>query len=368
MTPDDDLDRIVITEADLATSENAEIVARMVEAQTQTTVRSVGAPEKKGSSGFVAILLLTGAGIVGGALAFGATKFSDLFLADASSTVSNLAFTFTLAFVIGLTVSIADAASSRSISKVGLAAAIGIPSSVVSGLAVGALANWLYSTLRTNIFEEAQARVGNGESEEAVIAWMNNQNHVPRGLAWMLVGIAAGLTVGIASRSLKRTGLTVIGGLLGGFIGGFIFDFFPQDLEFLSQLIGITITGMLIGLSMGLLEQAAKSRWIDIVEGGFAGKQFILYKNDLTLGSSQQADITLIKDLTIAPLHARIYSNGGRAWIESLNPGMPCAVDGRVETKMELADNSIITIGATKISYREKSAKQTQVGSIGRLA
>jgi hypothetical protein len=368
MTPDDDLERIVITEADLATSENAEIVAKMEDAQKQTLVRTVGAPQKKGNAGVRAILLLTGAGILGGALAFGGTKLSGTFLADASTTVSNLAFTFTLAFVIGLTVAIADAASSRSASKVGIAAAIAVPASIVIGLAIGALANVFYSSVMTNILNTAQNKLSNGESEEAIYAWIRNQSHVPRGVAWMMVGIAAGLTVGIASRSLKRTGLTIGGGALGGFIGGFTFDFFPQDLEFLSQLVGITITGMLIGLSMGLLEQAAKSRWIDIVEGGFAGKQFILYKSDLTLGSSQQADITLIKDPTIAPLHARIYSNGGRAWIESLNPGMPCSVDGRVETKLALDDNSIISIGATKISYREKNAKQTAVGSIGRLS
>jgi hypothetical protein len=368
MAPDEDEDRIVITEEFLNSYENTEIVSQLKQAEEITRVRGIGAPQKKGASGFLAILLLTFAGVLGGLLAFGATKVSNLFLSNASTTVSNLAFTFTLAFVIGLTVAIADAASSRSIAKVGIAAAIGIPSSVVIGLAIGAIANKLYSAMVNSIYNEVQIRLGNGESEDAVFAWLRNNSHLPRGLAWMLVGIAAGLTVGLASRSLKRTGLTVLGGILGGFIGGFIFDFFPADLEFLSQIIGITITGMLIGLSMGLLEQAAKSRWIDITEGGFAGKQFILYKSDLTLGSSQQADITLIKDATIAPLHARIYANGGRAWIESLNPGMPCSVDGRVETKMALNDGSEITIGKTKICYREKNSKQTAVGSIGRLS
>ena len=368
MAPDDELDRIVITEDDVNSYENTEIVTRLKEAEEITRVRGVGAPQKKGASGFLAILLLTLAGIVGGMLAFGGIKVGNIFLVNASTTVSNLAFTFTLAFVIGLTVAIADAASSRSIAKVGLAAAIGIPASVVFGLTIGAIANKMYSAMVNSIYNQYQIRLGNGESEEAVFAWYRNSSHLPRGLAWMLVGIAAGLTVGLASRSLKRTGLTVIGGLIGGFIGGFIFDFFPQDLEFLSQIIGITITGMLIGLSMGLLEQAAKSRWIDIIEGGFAGKQFILYKNDVTLGSSQQADITLIKDATIAPLHARIYSNAGRAWIESLNPGMPCSVDGRVETKIALNDGSEITIGKTKIAYRERNSKHTAVGSIGRLS
>ena len=199
MTPDDDLERIVITEADLATSENAEIVAKMEEAQKQTLVRTVGAPQKKGSAGVLAIMLLTAAGIVGGALAFGGTKLSGTFLKNSSTTVSNLAFTFTMAFVIGLTVAIADAASTRSMSKVGIAAGIAVPASIVIGLALGALANVFYSSAMSNILSTAQNKLSNGESEDAIYAWMRNQTHIPRGVAWMIVGIADVLTVGFAS-------------------------------------------------------------------------------------------------------------------------------------------------------------------------
>ena len=170
MAPDDELDRIVITEDDVNSYENTEIVTRLKEAEEITRVRGVGAPQKKGASGFLAILLLTLAGILGGVLAFGGIKASNIFLINASTTVSNLAFTFTLAFVIGLTVAIADAASSRSIAKVGIAAAIGIPASVVFGLAIGAIANKMYSAMVNGIYNQLQIRLGNGESEEAVFA------------------------------------------------------------------------------------------------------------------------------------------------------------------------------------------------------
>ena len=358
---------------DLNSSDVTSIVTQMEEAKKLTMIREVGATPSASSnknSGAIAILTLTGGGLAGGVLAFLTQKviFSGGALDNSSTTVTNLLFTFILAFVIGMIVSITDAASSRVASKVGIAAAIAFPTSIVSGLAIGAVANSFYSAIMTNVYNTANERLGNGESEETVFNWIRNSTHLPRGAAWLMVGIAAGLTVGVASRSLKRTGLCVGGGALGGFLGGFIFDFLPLDLEWGAQLIGIGITGLFVGLSMALLEQAARTQWIEIIAGGMAGKQFILYKSDIQIGSSTQADITLIKDPAIAPIHARIFVQGGRTFIESLDPSRPCSINGRVEQRMPLQDSIDITLGATVIRFREKAGKAQAVGSVGRLS
>lgn len=362
--------RIVITDADLNSTKVSESVRALQEAATFTTVRAVGAPAPSKGGGGLAILILTGAGILGGLVAYLVQKgvFST-FLADASSTVTNLTFTFILAFFIGTIVALIDASTTRIASKVAIAAGIAIPTSLVSGLALGALANAFYSNATTNIYEEAFRRISNGESEDVVYQSVQNALHLPRGFAWLLVGVAAGLTVGVASRSLKRTALTTGGGAVGGFIGGFVFDFIPNDLLWLSQSLGITVTGLLIGLSMALLEQAARTQWIEIVEGGMAGKQFILYKSEITLGSSPTADITLIKDPSISTIHARIFSAGGRSQIESLDPNRPISVNGVVGLRMPLEDSVYITIGSTQVLFREKAgASQTVTGSVGRLS
>jgi hypothetical protein len=365
----DNENRIVITDADLNAPKVVERLKEMQDADAYKTVLGVGAPEPK-STGGMAILILTGAGVVGGVLAYLVQKLVlDVILADASTTVTNLMFTFIMAFVIGTTVAIVDAATTRIFSKVGIAAAIAIPSSIVSGLALGAVANAFYSAQTTRIFTEAYNRVSNGENEDVVFQSVKNALHLPRGVAWLLVGIAAGLTVGVASRSLKRTGLTVGGGAVGGFMGGFIFDFIPDNLLWVSQVVGIGVTGLLIGLSMAILEQAARSQWIEIVEGGMAGKQFILYKSEITIGSSPTADITLIKDNAIAPAHARIFAAGGRSQIESLDPTRPISVNGVVGMRMQLEDSVYITIGSTQVLYREKAgASQTVTGNVGRLS
>lgn len=365
MTDDDN--RIVITNDDLNAPKVVESVRAMKEAASFTTVRTVGAPGPT-NAGSRAILTLTAAGIVGGIAAFGVIKLSYAsFLADVSTTTSNLAFTFIMAFVIGSIVAIVDAASTKIAAKVGMAAGIAIPVSIVTGLSIGALANAFYSNAMESVLTNAYSKIANGESEAAALQYIKNATHLPRGFAWLLVGVAAGVTVGVASKSLKRTGLTVAGGAAGGFIGGFVFDFIPG--EAVAQLIGITITGMLIGLAMAILEQAARTQWIEIVEGGMAGKQFILYKADITLGAAPTADITLIKDPSISPVHARIYAQAGRSYIESLDPSRPISVNGVVGMRMPLEDSVYITVGSTQVLFREKAgASKTVSGSVGRLS
>jgi len=369
MVDREDSKRIDISFEQLDSPEVSRIVEKMEQDKQITMVRAVGANapgSKSKNSGGIAILTLTGGGIVGGILAFGLQRvlFSGP-LADVSVTITNLAFTFILAFVIGMSVAITDAASTRIASKVGIAAAIAFPTSIVAGLAIGQIANLFYSSMMEGIIRTAQERFASGDSEEAVNSWIRNSTHLPRGLAWLLVGIAAGLT---ASRSLKRTGLCVGGGAVGGFLGGFIFDFVPAGLDWVGQLIGITLTGLFVGLAMALLEQAARTQWIEIIAGGMAGKQFILYKTDINIGSSPQADITLIKDPTISPIHARVYAQGGRSYLESVDPNRPCSVGGRVESRIALEDLMDVTIGGTVIRFREKAGKTQQVGNIGRLS
>lgn len=368
-----DENRIRITHSDLNSVEVTKRVTEMMQAQKIALVRPIGDPSQNANSsaGLKAILYLTTAGLLGGVLAFAIIKTILHGLlstkTESSSTFGNLGFSFILAFAIGLTVSLLDAASTRIGSKVLSAALIAIPSALTLGLAIGAIANFYYSNTTESLLNTAYQKISSGESEVSVSVWLSSNMHIPRGIAWLICGMAAGLTVGIASKSLKRTGLTTVGGAVGGFLGGFIFDFIPQNLEWLAQALGICITGLLIGASMALLEQAARTQWIEIVVGGMAGKQFILYKTDISIGSSPSADITLIKDSAIAPLHARIFNQGGRTILESLNPGLPCSVDGAVDMRFYLVDTSTITLGSTQIRFREKKNQKNPTQGVGQL-
>jgi hypothetical protein len=361
--------KIVITSLDLESSNNQQRVQQMQDAQKIALVRPVGAPSEmhKSASGGKAILMATAAGLGGGVIAFALQKLLLPLVPKTNTTASNLLFSFILAFAVGLTVALADAAASRVAAKIGMTAAIAAPAAIVLGLSIGAIANGYYSHAMTNVITKAEGLITSGTSESDALKWMQNQTHLPRGIAWLIVGIASGLTVGVASRSLKRALLTTGGGAIGGFIGGAIFDFFTGS-DWLPQLVGIGITGLLIGLSMGLLEQAARTQWIEIVAGGMAGKQFILYKSDLTIGSAPTADITLIKDPAIAAIHARISAAGGRSFIESTDPNRPVIVDGYAAAKTPIMDGSNITIGGTQIRFRERKGQPQVSGSVGTLS
>lgn len=361
---------IVITSGDLESQQVNERVNQMQAAQKVALVREIGAPTASSSSGSVkSVLLLLMAGLVGGVIAFALTKLSDPVLTSLglseNTTVSNVTFTFLLAFGIGLVVSIADPLFSRNTSKLSKSAAIAIPAAVLFGLFIGLIASAYYSAAIDRIYATAEELAyALNWSDAQYYDYVDSQYHLPRGIAWALVGIAVGLTVGLASRSWKRLGLAVAGGSLGGFIGGFVFDFISG--EAIAQIVGIVILGGLIGGAVALLEQAAKSRWIEIAAGGMAGKQFILYQAEITVGSAPNADITLIKDPGIAPIAARVVSRGSQTTIEALNQNCPVYLNGRLMSRENLSDQDIISIGSTEIRFREKSSQGATPGAIAR--
>jgi hypothetical protein len=67
---------------------------------------------------------------------------------------------------------------------------------------------------------------------------------------------------------------------------------------------------------MGLVESAPKDRWLYVVAGPLAGKQFILYKSETSIGSRQESDIYLFKDPNILPRHA-VISIGGEVLVST---------------------------------------------------
>lgn len=325
-----DSNKIRISNDDLNTVAVNKRVEEMQAAQKVVMVRQVGVPNGTTNLTFRAIATFAGAGLLGGFFAFLIVRLTSGVYASQSVLFINLLFTFNLAFFISVGILLIEAITAKSWNKVGQAALIGIPCSIGFSLAIGFIAHTVYNAM-----------------------FNYSNNHIPRGVAWLFVGVSAGLTIGVVSKSGKRLLMTVLGGALGGFIGGFIFDFFPGDIS--AQLVGISSLGLLIGISMSLIEQAAKSQWIEIVTGGMAGKQFILYRNDIVIGSAPNADIQLVKDSAIPAQAARISTRNNQTVIESLHPGIPCNVEGQVGSRFPLFDGANIQFGSTQIRYRSKS-------------
>lgn len=363
--------RIRITEGDTETPEVLHRVEQMEQARRVALVRVVGEAAPGSRSGVAqAILTLTVGGAVGGLLAFLLQRVLDVpplsDLLGESAFRSNLAFTFVLALAIGVTISLADVVMNRSWSKVGSVAAVALPSAVGAALVLGLIAHWFYSQSVDSVFDRAFEMIDAGATEAEVLAFVELRLHPLRGVAWMLVGIGAGVAAGAAARSWKRLGLAALGGAIGGFAGGFVFDFIASDeeTEALAQVTGIVLLGTLIGLATALVEQAGKSRWIEIVTGGLAGKQFILYKNDITIGSSPTADITLIKDAGIMPVAAVIRMSANRCVIEEVPGGNSMRINELAEHQSPITDMDVITLSTTQIRFRERRASAKAPGAL----
>ncbi len=350
--------RIVITASDIQSGNNAQIVDHMQKAKAIPLVREIGDVNTKSNDGIITILLLTAAGVVGGLLALLFTRVLPEF---DNSTTSNIVFSFTMTLAIAIALVSGDSALSRSLPKFGLSIAIAGPAAIGLALVFGFFASSIYIALVESTWDSLTAAgLDPVWDSEAFYQEFQNRNHLNRGLAWSLVGTAAGAAVGSASKSLKRIGITAGGGLVGGFIGGFLFDFFEG--EVLAQLVGFVVTGAAVGLTVSLLEQAVKSSWLEIVSGGMAGKQFIIYQNEVQIGASPSAHITLIKDTAIPPIAAVLRRTGGTFKIISTTPGQGIQVNDQIVAQQDLKEGAVIVLGSTVLRFRERAKEVKHQG------
>ena len=354
--------KLVISLESVASAEVDSIVNQLEEAKKVPLVRNIGEPEKTGGS-LKAILWLVGAGIVGGVFTWATWEIvlNDLFVDDEDSTVGNIVTTMSVAVVIGIALVMGDTLKASATSKLAQRIGIGLGAALGLGLIFGFIASSLYANGVENIVDDLLDS-GLTFEDEAFFEEFASRNQLNRGLAWMFIGLAAGLTVSVATLEWKRLPITGGGGLIGGFLGGYLFDILPS--EDAAQITGLLITGLALGASIALTEQAAKTSWIEITHGGMAGKQFILYKNAISLGSAASADITLIKDTAMPAIAATLEKQGGIMVVSSLDPSAPVFVNGVETIRGQIKDGDTLSIGKTGIRYRERGQKAVSSGIV----
>lgn len=349
--------KLSISVDDLNSAQVDSLVEHIQKAKEVPLVREVG-DSRKNRGGSIALLWFGLAGAIGGFLTW---VVWSVLPEPTDVQQSNIQAAVSVGLVIGLALVITEAIQTGSAEKAGRSLLIAVPAGLALSLLFGFLADGVYSELIDRTVESLYDS-GLDPSEDTFWVEFQNQNHLNRGIAWAILGLATGLMVGISSLAWKRVAVTSAGGVVGGFLGGFLFDFFEG--EDLAQITGLAVTGIAIGASIGLIEQVAKSSWLEIVQGGMAGKQFILYKDQITIGSSPSADVTLIKDPAIGDLVARIERRGSATIISSLDGMNPVIVDQIAISKTQLGDGAEILLGATLVRFREKSSNSVNSGVV----
>ena len=213
--------KLVIALVSVASAEVDSIVNQLEEAKKVPLVRNIGEPEKTGGS-LNAILWLIGAGIVGGVFTWAVWELvvNDLFVDEEDSTVGNIVTTMSVAVVIGIALVIGDTLKASATSKLAQRIGIGLGAALGLGLVLGFVASSIYTAGYENIVDDL-LESGLTFADDAFYEEFISRNQLNRGLAWMFIGLAAGLTVSFATLEWKRLPITGGGGLVGGFLGGY---------------------------------------------------------------------------------------------------------------------------------------------------
>ncbi|MFC1849278.1 FHA domain-containing protein [candidate division CSSED10-310 bacterium] len=184
-----------------------------------------------------------------------------------------------------------------------------------------------------------------------------------RGMAWSLVSVGAGLGLGIALKSKKLILNGIAGGMVGGLLGGLLFDpicrFISEssDEAALSRGIGIAAIGILVGFFIGVFENVSKDSWFLMLKGPLTGKQFVLYKSPMDIGSAPKCDIYLFKDPLIDPKHVQVLKSGSKYLIHDQDSEHGTFVNGNKINKYILQEGDVVTIGETVLKYHERERR-----------
>jgi hypothetical protein len=343
--------KIKLDEETLRSGEVAAVIDQLQRAKEIPLVRAVG--EDKGSKdSFITVVTFLAVGLLSGVFTWLAWRTIDQ---STDVNTANILCSVYLSFCIAISLVLTDTGLTRNIKKVGIGLLIAIPVAGILSYLLGMAASAAYEAMFSTTYQQL---VDSGLSPYSDNFWtiLYSRNQLNSGMARGIIGLAAGLAVGAHSKSVRRILVTGAGGLVGGFVGGFVFDFVSGGQD-AAQITGLAITGGAVGLAVSLLEQATKQSWLEIVKGGMAGKQFILYQKEITIGSSPAANITLIKDPAIAPVAAMIRRQGSGAVIVSQINGVPISVNGQSGQELALLEGAVIVLGGTELRFREKSKK-----------
>lgn len=179
--------------------------------------------------------------------------------------------------------------------------------------------------------------------------------YVLRALAWAIFGMGIGIVGGAAEQSMRKAVNGLIGGLIGGALGGAIFHWLSLNVDNAAQarLVALAIVGIAIGAAIGVVEVALRQAWVSVVAGGMRGKEFILFHDQTSIGSSPKCEITLIKDPAAQPFHALIDDDGHRRVITAYDDAQ-VHVNGAAIRSRPLRSGDRIQVGGTTLEYQER--------------
>lgn len=261
---------------------------------------------------------------------------------------------------IGIAIGLAYGLSNRNLGRMFYCMAVGLGVGLAATLLTTFAADVLYgvtSTLALNLSDFRPGMPPESLRLKGVAFFIQTTG---RGLAWSIVAMGGGLGLGVALKSKKLVLNGLAGGLVGGLLGGllfdpihrFVLDWGPEAA--LSRGIGVVAIGLLVGLFTGIFENLSKEAWFLMLRGPLTGKQFIVFKSPLVIGSAPKSDIYIFKDPDVEPRHAVVTKSGPRYILKDDGGAAGTFVNGRRVDRVVLQANDVVAIGSAVLKYNER--------------
>jgi hypothetical protein len=257
--------------------------------------------------------------------------------------------------LIGLALGAADGIVCRLPRRALIGGGVGLVVGFLGGFISGILAGLVYMPLNKLAMEQSGTAVGSLSTFGFFLQMLG------RSLAWALAGISMGLGQGIALRSKRLLIYGLVGGVTGGLFGGLLFD--PIDFLILgaekpsahwSRFIGLAVIGASVGAMIGIVELLARDAWLRMTQGPLSGKEFLIFKDVMKIGSSPRSDIYLFNDAEVASHHATLRAVGDQCEIENQDTVVTTLINGRPIKRSRLRHGDEITIGRTVFVFQKR--------------
>lgn len=194
-----------------------------------------------------------------------------------------------------------------------------------------------------------------------------------RGLGWCFLGVAIGISEGIAARSLGKLSYGMIGGAMGGFLGGVLYGFFlllaKHQADATTSLspyfwgaFGLVILGACIGSLSAFVQGVMQSASVKVMRGWQEGREYPLEKAASLLGRDEHADIALFRDMKVEKRHALIQREGNNFVLVNNNapPEWTRVNDQPVASSWELKDGDRIQLGNVVLRFQMRAAQNRE--------
>ncbi len=176
-----------------------------------------------------------------------------------------------------------------------------------------------------------------------------------RVLGWTILGLALGAIEGLRTKSLRRGVFGLAGGLAGGIAGGLLFEMLnltSLPAAFI-RICGFSVLGALIGTGLGFADYLGRFGILKVMNGDFKGKEYIVNKHSVNIGSSPKCEVFLSGDRRVKDIHGRLYKDktSGDLMISATGTADKIIVNDEIEHQSRLKFDDVIKLGSTVLRF-----------------